>query len=190
MSVNLDLLFCGLVLAAILLRYLGHWVAGWKSGVLTVVIVGLSILPHPWGASGWVLSYFAGFSVTLAAIALLSIAARAGLPAQLTPRQLRPVCWLVLLTGLWFYPMSLGATAWDPYGAGFNSLCLPGGLLVVGLLALLWRYYLLCALLIAAQVAYAAGLLASENLWDYLIDPWLFCFSIGWLLRNALASKP
>jgi hypothetical protein len=39
-----------------------------------------------------------------------------------------------------------------------------------------------------AQCVFRAGWLASDNLWDYLMDPWLVCWAVGWLLRDRLLS--
>ena len=48
------------------------------------------------------------------------------------------------------------------------------------------RAYATCLILVSAQLAFGADLLVSDNLWDYLIDPWLVLWAAGWLIRDRL----
>ncbi|MFJ2479796.1 hypothetical protein ACIOWE_05915 [Pseudomonas sp. NPDC087598] len=83
---------------------------------------------------------------------------------------------LLLLFGLLaavLYPATMGLTYVDPYRWGFN----PRPMIVcIGLaaLALLWlRNGLAVWMLALGTLAFALRLKASENYWDYLIDPLL-----------------
>ena len=51
------------------------------------------------------------------------------------------------------------------------------------------RAYAPCVVLIAAQGAFYFNLLHSDNLWDYLIDPWLVFWATGWLVRDRLVVR-
>ena len=82
--------------------------------------------------------------------------------------------------------MSMGSSYADPYALGFGDFVFSTALLLIGLLAWVTRAYASCLILVAAQCAFGAGWLASDNLWDYLIDPWLVCWAAGWLLRDRL----
>ncbi|MEQ9507999.1 MAG: hypothetical protein RLN92_03045, partial [Alloalcanivorax xenomutans] len=58
-----------------------------------------------------------------------------------------------------------------------------------GEVAWLSRAYASCIILVVAQLAYAWRLLPSDNLWDYLIDPWLVFWASGWLIRDRLLAR-
>ncbi|WP_460099282.1 hypothetical protein [Pseudomonas sp. H3_C08] len=102
------------------------------------------------------------------------------------------------LMALILYPATMGLTYVDPYRWGFNPRPM---IVLIGLitLALLWlRNGLGVAMLALGTLAFALRLKASENYWDYLIDPLLvgyclvagtaFCFREVWrLLRPVLA---
>ncbi len=88
-------------------------------------------------------------------------------------------------TGLILYALSSGLTALDLYSLGFGS----GAFMVVLALAtiLCWRYRPGAALVILFGVlAFDLGLLASANVWDYLLDPALVLFAWGWALSIPL----
>ncbi|MGE8186846.1 hypothetical protein [Pseudomonas sp. NPDC086278] len=83
--------------------------------------------------------------------------------------------------GLVLYPATLGLTYFDPYRWGFNPRPM---IVLTGLaaLALLWlRNALGVWMLAAGTLAFALRLKASENYWDYLIDPLLagYCVVAG-----------
>lgn len=80
--------------------------------------------------------------------------------------------------GLFLYPAALGLGTFDTYQLGFGPR---GLLLAMGLVALLMLYlghWLATALIALATLAFGLGLLASENYWDYLLDPFvvLYCW--------------
>lgn len=182
--INLDLLIAALVLLAVALRLGRRWLPAGKPRWLLVLLLLLwSLLPHPWGLASWLLSYVSSFSVTSGLLALVAIQASLGGKLSLPRRQLLVGNLLLVLLALVFYPLALGAGPVDVYGWGYNSSLLLWALLLVGVLAWLTRNYLLCVLLVAAQLAYAGGLLVSDNLWDYLFDPLLVGWAFAWLLR-------
>ncbi|MCU1759759.1 hypothetical protein NTD84_08500 [Pseudomonas sp. 14P_8.1_Bac3] len=83
--------------------------------------------------------------------------------------------------GLMLYPATLGVTYFDPYRWGFNPRPM---IVLTGLaaLSLLWlRNALGVWMLAAGTLAFALRLKASENYWDYLIDPLLagYCVLAG-----------
>ncbi|WP_277758072.1 hypothetical protein [Pseudomonas sp. A34-9] len=98
------------------------------------------------------------------------------------------------------YPATMGLTYVDPYRWGFNPRPM---LVLVGLttLLLLWlRNGLGVAMLALGTLAFALRLKASENYWDYLIDPLLvgYCLVAGaalcvreiWRLLRPVAAAP
>ena len=91
---------------------------------------------------------------------------------------------LALFAGLavLLYPAALGLSYADPYQLGFEPRPM---LLVLGLLCavlILQRSWLGALTLVLATLAFALRLGASENYWDYLIDPYLALYSLGALL--------
>jgi hypothetical protein len=80
------------------------------------------------------------------------------------------------------YPLSLGFGGFDPYAAGYGSPYLLGLLAVYALAAWFTGRYFTVAVITAALAAHLAGLMESDNLWDYLIDAPLAAYAIGgWL---------
>ncbi|VXD03937.1 conserved membrane hypothetical protein [Pseudomonas sp. 8Z] len=95
---------------------------------------------------------------------------------------------LALFAGLavLLYPAALGMSYADPYQLGFEPRPM---LLVLGLLCavlIIQRSWLGALALVLATLAFALRLGASENYWDYLIDPYLALYSLGALLIAAL----
>ena len=84
------------------------------------------------------------------------------------------------------YPATLGLTYFDPYRWGFN----PRPMIVLVALAalvMLWlRNTLAVWMLVAGTLAFALRLKASENYWDYLVDPLLaiYCVIAGLMQFN------
>lgn len=183
---SLDLVVCALVLVAVQLRISANLLSLRGRLVLACVVFVWSLLPYPWGPGAWVLSYVSGFSITSGLLAVLAIQHRMVGHYWLPVRELRTACLMLVLMALWFYPMSMGSSYADPYSLGFGSFGFSTVLLLIGLLAWVTRAYASCLILVAAQCAFGAGFLASDNLWDYLIDPWLVCWAAGWLLRDRL----
>jgi len=73
-----------------------------------------------------------------------------------------------------------------PFALGVGSRAFQAALLAAALVA--WRLDLHAAALglSLAVAAYALGLLESNNLWDYLIDPVLVMISVAWLAGEAI----
>ena len=86
---------------------------------------------------------------------------------------------LVALCALAFYPMALGAGSFDPYRLGYGNPLFIVVLLLIALAA--WfRGFTLIALCIAlATLAWAAGWYESNNLWDYLLDPFVSVYALA-----------
>lgn len=183
---TLDILVCALVLVAVQLRISASLLSVRGRIMLAVVVFVWSVLPFPWGLAPWVLSYLAGFSISSGLLAILAIQHRIVGHYWLPLGQLRGACLMLVLMALWFYPMSMGSSYADPYALGFGDFGFSTALLLVGLFAWVMRAYASCLILVAAQLAFGAGLLVSDNLWDYLMDPWLVCWAAGWLIRDRL----
>lgn len=183
---TIDLLIAALVLVAVQLRISAAMLSKPARMVLALVVFVWALLPYPWGPAAWVLSYLASFSVASGLLAVLAIKHRITGIYWLPVNQLRGACVLLVVLALWFYPTSMGSTYMDPYALGYGNFTFSTSLLLVGLLAWVLRAYASCLILVAAQVAFHFDLLASDNLWDYLLDPWLVFWAAGWLIRDRL----
>lgn len=179
---------CSLVLAAVWLRLSARLPLPVRAG-LAVALVVWALLPFPVGLAGWVMSYLSHLSITSGLLALVAIQHRLRGHYWLPVGQLRAVCVILVGLALFFYPMSLGYSYADPYALGFGNILFSSVLLVIGLIAWMSRAYAPCIVLIAAQGAFYFNLLHSDNLWDYLIDPWLVFWAAGWLMRDRLMAR-
>lgn len=180
---------CGLVLAAVGLRFIAHKLSPSVRIGFAVVMLLWALLPFPYGSAGWVLAFSSDFSISTGLLALMAIVHRVRAQPSLNRTELRLLCVVIALLALLFYPLSLGVTSLDPYAWGYGDFRFSTAILLIGLLAWIMRVYAGCTLLIAAQCAYWAGALSSNNLWDYLIDPWLCFWVFGWLIRDAITQR-
>lgn len=91
---------------------------------------------------------------------------------------------VIVLTAIALYPTALGLTYFDLYAHGFYPIVL-GPVLMVFFAWLLWFGYALQATFLAAGFfVFALGLLDSDNLWDYLIDPVVVVYSIAIVIKH------
>ncbi len=86
---------------------------------------------------------------------------------------------VIFVIGLIFYITSLGYGQFDPYGLAYGNLVLPSGLLIFTALLIWKKQYGLAMLLTVPVIAYETGVLESNNIWDYLIDPFLWLYATG-----------
>ena len=156
-----------------------------------VLIAAIGMFPYDDSdLAGWLL----GFTDHLS-IATLMLLFAAILPAfEINIERRRFECTLAYLVwvigGLWLYPANLGiGEAGDPYLLGYSALM---AWIVLALALSLWilRQRLIAMSMGLAVLAWKLHFLDSENLWDYLIDPWLAIFSGFWILRVLFARKP
>lgn len=109
-----------------------------------------------------------------------------GTTASVNKNNTLPVFYLAALVGLFFYPAALGLGAIDPYSWGFINkahahysslifiVCLAG----LMYFSFLKQYNLLLLCLVLSTLAYQSGILESQNLWDYLLDPLIFIYAL------------
>ena len=178
-----------LVYAAVLTRLLPMRDRRLHLGLLGLVLA-LAWVPYPWGPVAWLASYTGEFSVTTVLLACTALAYRLGWSPGPAHSELRGLCLLVVGTAAVFYPLALGAAPLNPYEWGFGSYGFSSALLALGLAAWLLRAWYVLAMLVLAQFGLALELLASDNLWDYLLDVWLVFWAAGWLLRDAWQHRP
>lgn len=153
-----------------------------QRGILLAGCLLLSLLPVQGISLALQLRTYIG-DLSVASLVLLGWAtmSRFGVPPTSAGDRLAS---LALFAGLavLLYPAALGLSYADPYQLGFEPRPM---LLVLGLLCvvlIVQRSWLGALALVLATLAFTLRLGASENYWDYLIDPYLALYSLGALL--------
>ena len=174
-----------------------HWLirlsrkscGGWRStlglGVFSALLVITPIGGLPLGR--WLISMNANFSIPLTAIVLNNVLANAS-GLQLLDRKTLLSAWLFGLTaGVLLYPMALGLGGIDPYlfGWGFSWLFV---LLLAITAVFLFQKNRFAIILMASILGYDFHLLESQNLLDYLVDPFYVVIS-GVVLVTKIIRK-
>lgn len=101
------------------------------------------------------------------------------------PRHRRALLALIALAAVAFYPMALGLGAFDPYRLGYGNGLFVAILLLVALVAWFRKNHLVTLCLSLATLAWAIGWYESDNLWDYLLDPFVSIYALFALLIFA-----
>jgi hypothetical protein len=85
----------------------------------------------------------------------------------------------IILTGLIFYPLALGFSMIDPYAWGYGSL--PFFIAIILITFCLWwiKMYREVTLIALAILAWSLTIHETTNLWDYLLDPFIFLWCIA-----------
>ncbi|MFC6296260.1 hypothetical protein GNF76_03270 [Pseudomonas sp. CCM 7893] len=137
-------------------------------------------------------AYVRSFTDDLAISTLVLLAwvglCRLGVVQPLNGRHRLQVLLLFGALSLMLYPATLGLTYFDPYRWGFNPRPMIVLMGVAALVMLALRNTLAVWMLAAGTLAFALRLKASENYWDYVVDPLLagYCLVAGvWMLAIA-----
>ncbi|MEI7457084.1 MAG: hypothetical protein WCK93_10220 [Nitrosomonadales bacterium] len=93
---------------------------------------------------------------------------------------------VISLAALALYPFALGIGMYDPYRLGYGDTGFLGGLLLAALLAWALRYPLITLIISLAVLGWSAGWYESNNLWDYLLDPWVAIYALGVLIKKSV----
>jgi hypothetical protein len=85
---------------------------------------------------------------------------------------------LIALASIVFYPMALGVGAYDPYQLGYGNWPFVAVLLLLALATWLRGYTMITLCIALGTLAWAVGWYESDNLWDYLIDPFAAIYAL------------
>lgn len=85
---------------------------------------------------------------------------------------------LITLAALALYPMALGVGAFDPYRLGYGNAQFIAALLALALAAWFRKSTLIALCIAFATLAWTAGWYESDNLWDYLLDPFVSIYAL------------
>lgn len=95
---------------------------------------------------------------------------------------------LIALAALALYPMALGAGAFDPYRLGYGDPLFVPALLLLTLAAWFWKRPLIALCIALATLAWAIGWYESNNLWDYLLDPFVAIYALAAITVHAVKA--
>ena len=172
----------------------------WRPWLLPVLALVSFIPVNDLPLAAYVRSFTDDLAITTLVLLGWASLLRLGVIAPLPTIKRVQVLVLFTVLALMLYPATMGLTYVDPYRWGFNPRPM---IVLVGLttLALLWlRNGLGVAMLALGTLAFALRLKASENYWDYLIDPLLlgYCLVAGaalcirevWRLLRPVSAVP
>jgi hypothetical protein len=91
---------------------------------------------------------------------------------------------LIVLAALSLYPMALGIGAYDPYRLGYGDPLFVSALLLLALAAWFWKSTLIALCIAFATLAWAVGWYESNNLWDYLLDPFITIYALASIMGH------
>lgn len=100
----------------------------------------------------------------------------------------RGLLMLIAFLALALYPMALGAGAFDPYRLGYGDPLFIAALLLVALLAWFRKSNLIALCIALATLAWTAGWYESDNLWDYLLDPFVAIYALAAIMNCGVKT--
>jgi 4-amino-4-deoxy-L-arabinose transferase-like glycosyltransferase len=164
---------------------LSRWWCG-LVGLAAVVVACVRVRGIPLG--GYLRGILGDLSVTSMLLLGASVLGACG-RSLLDPKARTALYGWAVAAGLVLYPMTLGLTRWDPYALGFQPrvLVLMVAVIVIGLWC--WRRRGAALVLTAGVAAFDLSILESRNLWDYLLDPWLFAWAVGSLVAGSRVGR-
>lgn len=180
---------CGLLITWVVAHVL--FATRWKTSfrvLLAAVIFALSLLPYQGlMVAQYVRGLVGDLSITTLCLLVWGLVCflMAYHPAE-NIRQQKPVYGFLAVAGFCLYPSSLGLLDVDLYALGYTPRYLGLILLALALYSSWKKYYLALILLCAGVFAYGLGFLPTLNLWNYLIDPLVFLYAVGWWLGYGL----
>lgn len=103
-------------------------------------------------------------------------------------RDRRALWLLVALAAVAIYPMALGVGAFDPYRLGYGDPQFIAALLMAAMAAWFWQLPLIAVCIAFAILAWTVGWYESDNLWDYLLDPFVSIHALAAIMTHAVKA--
>lgn len=176
---HLSFILLGFVLLGSL-RFTQRW-RPWLLPLLALLsFVPVSDLP----LAAYVRSFTDDLAITTLVLLGWTVLAQLGVVQPMRTVSRAQLIGLFFLLAAVLYPATMGLTYVDPYRWGFNPRPM---IVLIGFaaLALLWLgNAVVVSMLALGTLAFALRLKASENYWDYMIDPLLvgYCVIVGALM--------
>jgi hypothetical protein len=160
---------------------------------VAIVALGVFIPVHGLSLFMYVRAVIGDLSFTSKAFLFAWLLYRLDGPVITDMKEIRFVLSATAIIGLLFYPLSLGLSSFDPYSIGYSARILIVWTFIAAAYGIRNGYYILAAAMVLALWGYLLGLMESNNLFDYLLDPLLFLYAAGFtcvtLLRNLKANN-
>jgi hypothetical protein len=178
----LPLLTSALLMASVVLAIAHRWLSKpTYRFILIVATFGLSLIQiNDLSIAHYLAGLFGNLSIT--SVVLLSsylVYRCAGKTVHPTiTSDLLRINLIIAITALIFYPSALGAIDQDLYAEGYYPVVLGPVMFAVFTLAIVRNWYYLAAIIGVVFAAYGLGVLESDNLWDYLMDPLLSVYCL------------
>ena len=152
----------------------------------------IALLIPVFGAGLPLTAFFRGvggdLSTTLLALSVWSLSHRLLGTTAINKRELLVLMAAISAAALLLYPTALGWGDWDAYRLGWGSWWLWLALLALCGVSAGLGLRVLPALMALALLAWSFGLMESNNLWDYLLDPWLSAYALVFVFIKCLQS--
>lgn len=103
-----------------------------------------------------------------------------------TGKSSRSALIVIAAVAIGFYPFALGWGSFDPYQFGYGNTTFVVTLLLLALSAWLANRDLIALCISLSLIAWAVGWYESDNLWDYLIDPFISTYALVALFIDAV----
>lgn len=99
-------------------------------------------------------------------------------------------CFVGLMLGVILYPSALGVSLIDTYIWGYDATWSVVMMTSLSLLLFVIKERLLSVASLIILLAYQLRLFSSNNVWDYLLDPIIFLFCLGYVLFWLCQKMP
>jgi len=153
--------------------------------VVLLITLLLMAYPFEYNPVWWLRGLTGDLSIVSTVWLLLAIYQLLTNKSVLVFNERKLLTWGIAGLGLVFYPLALGVGNIDPYVWGYaNGYMLAA---VLGLSVLAWMRGLMVVawMLLLSVLAWSLGLLQSNNLWGYLLDPFVFFFALASVVRHG-----
>lgn len=157
-----------------------------RSVIMATVVV-LAFVPFkPHSLSTLIYGATSELSVTTVALLLMYLFKNGMGKTFLLQAEKRLLAAVVLVSGGMLYPGALGFWYHDFYADGYRSGLFGYFVLAFFLVFAVCRVWKLAVWLLAAWIAWRLSLGNSSNLWDYVLDVWVFIWSLGVWIKYGL----
>ena len=152
--------------------------------ITTQVFLILALLPSPPGVTG----DLHGFTVPSRMASCFTRGVEGTRESPVIRTNKNRLMALVTLAALALYPFALGIGTFDPYRLGFGHLWFISGLLIAALVAWFRQYTLIAICVSLAVLAWSIDWYESNNLWNYLLDPWISIYALSAMVKQSFGS--
>lgn len=184
---GIDVMLCAVVLRLLSWSSKANAWAPWVTAALFFALW-LPVGPVQLPVLAYVRGVSSDLSITLVALACLALWRGIFKGPPVRDREKALLFFTTTAGGVLLYPLALGLGNWDAYRLGWGAPGLWLVLLVIAVVARLKKFWLLPLLLALALLAWTAGVFESTNLWDYLLDPWLFLMAFVYCIKTLFST--